>query len=320
MNRKFYLLLSALLVAMLVLAACGGGAAPAAPAAEEPAAEEAAAEEPAAEGEATEEAMEEEPAAEEAMGTIDTSLYGEMAAVPGGYLEQAMAGEFDGTVVIVDGPFVDTDQVRFEQSMLPFEEATGIDVQYIGSKEFEGSISVRVDAGNAPDIADFPQPGLMANFARDGQIVDVNTFIPEEYLQSAYNQSWMDMGTVPGPDGPINGGVWTRFFGKSVVWYPIDDFQAAGYEVPTTWEEIMELTQLIADDGDTAWCIGIESGAATGWPATDWTEEMMLRTTSLENYDAWVAGDLPFDSRGSSYSDRNMGRCLVQFGLRLRWN
>jgi alpha-glucoside transport system substrate-binding protein len=30
--------------------------------------------------------------------------------------------------------------------------------------------------------------------------------------------------------------------------------------------------------------------------ATDWTEDLMLRTTSLENYDAWVAGDLPFDS------------------------
>ena len=53
---------------------------------------------------------------------------------------------------------------------------------------------------------------------------------------------------------------------------------------------------MIVSDGDTPWCIGIESGAATGWAATDWTEEMMLRTTSLENYDAWVAGDLPFNS------------------------
>ncbi len=52
----------------------------------------------------------------------------------------------------------------------------------------------------------------------------------------------------------------------------------------------------IASDGDTPWCVGIESGAATGWAATDWTEEMMLRTTSLENYDAWVAGTLPFSS------------------------
>ena len=73
-------------------------------------------------------------------------------------------------------------------------------------------------------------------------------------------------------------------------------FVAAGYTVPQTWDELLALTQMIADDGDPAWCIGIESGAATGWPATDWTEETMLRTTSLENYDAWVRGELDFAS------------------------
>ena len=56
------------------------------------------------------------------------------------------------------------------------------------------------------------------------------------------------------------------------------------------------LQNQIVNDGDTPWCIGIGSGAATGWPATDWTEDMMLRTTSLENYDKWVRGELKFDS------------------------
>ncbi len=58
----------------------------------------------------------------------------------------------------------------------------------------------------------------------------------------------------------------------------------------------MALTEQIAADGDTPWCIGIESGAATGWAMTDWIEDVMLRTTSLENYDKWVAGTLKFDS------------------------
>ena len=100
---------------------------------------------------------------------------------------------------------------------------------------------------------------------------------------------------MDGADGEIMAGVWRRFNGKSLVFYPKAAFEAAGYEVPTTWDELMALTQTIADDGDPAWCIGIESGVATGWAATDWTE-MMLRTTSLENYDAWVTGDLPFAS------------------------
>jgi alpha-glucoside transport system substrate-binding protein len=96
--------------------------------------------------------------------------------------------------------------------------------------------------------------------------------------------------------GGQSAGVWHRYNAKSLVWYPKAKFEEAGYEVPKTWDELLALTQTIADDGDTAWCIGIESGAATGWPATDWTEEMMLRTTTPENYDKWVAGELKFDS------------------------
>jgi alpha-glucoside transport system substrate-binding protein len=212
--------------------------------------------------------------------------------IPGGFLERAVAGEFAGTTVTVDGPFTDPDDVFFMQSMDAFEEATGITVNYIGDKEFEGRLSIAVDAGDPPDIADFPQPGLLANFTRQGFIVDPTTYIPQDWLSQQYNQSWLDMGTMEGQTA----GVWHRFNGKSLVWYPKDDFEAAGYEIPETWDELLALTQMIADDGDTAWCIGIESGAATGWAATDWTEEMMLRTTSLENYDAWTTGELAFSS------------------------
>lgn len=215
----------------------------------------------------------------------------------GEYLTKAYAGEFKGTVVTMSGPFTDEDAVKFNASVEAFEAATGIDIQYEGTKEFETTISVRVDGGDAPDIADFPQPGLLANFVADGKVIDVSTFLSMEGLQKNYNQSWLDMAMMPGPDGsPVMAGVWHRVNGKSLVWYPKDDFEAAGYEVPTTWEELMALTEQIASDGDTPWCIGIESGTATGWPATDWLEEIMLRTTSLENYDKWVAGELAFNS------------------------
>jgi alpha-glucoside transport system substrate-binding protein len=212
----------------------------------------------------------------------------------GGALEEALKGTYTGTTVTLDGAMEgnDPDGVKLARSVAAFEEATGIDVNYIGNKEFEATISVRVDAGDAPDIVDFPQPGKAAQFVTSGNVVDVTSFIPEEWLSQQYNQSWRDMATVDG----VEVGVFHRFNGKSLVWYPKQAWEAAGYAIPETWDELMALNQQIADDGDTAWCIGIESGAATGWTATDWTEEMMLRTTSLENYDAWVAGTLPFDS------------------------
>jgi alpha-glucoside transport system substrate-binding protein len=292
LNKKMLTLLGLLLAMALVLMACAGGQ-DADDATSPPADTPAAADTP----EMTE--ATEEPEMTEAA-TMEPEMTEPVAAgftaPPGGPLEEAMSGAFSGTTVTVDGPFTSPDTERFEESVAAFEQATGIDINYIGDKDFEARISIAVDAGDAPDIADFPQPGAVAGFVRQGHVVDPTTFISADWLAQQFNQSWLDMAQMEGPDGEQSAGVWHRFNGKSLVWYPKDDFDAAGYTVPETWDELLALTQQIADDGDTAWCIGIESQAATGWPATDWTEEMMLRTTSLENYDAWVRGELPFDS------------------------
>ncbi|MEA3336886.1 MAG: ABC transporter substrate-binding protein [Chloroflexota bacterium] len=279
MKRQLFVLLTALLILGLILSACGG-------AEEVPPAVEEAVEQVVEKVE--EKVAEEKPAepVEEAMPEVSFDV------PPGGALEKALAGEFAGMSVSVDGPFTNPDDILFAESMKAFEDATGITVNYIGDKEFEGRLSIAVDAGNPPDIADFPQPGLLANFARQGHIVDPTTFISEDWLKQQYNQSWLDMGNMAGQTA----GVWHRFNGKSLVWYPKAQFEAAGYQIPETWDDLLALTQTIADDGDTAWCIGIESGAATGWAATDWTEELMLRTTSLENYDKWTTGELAFSS------------------------
>jgi alpha-glucoside transport system substrate-binding protein len=273
MNKRSLLwtLAGLMVVASMILSACGPAATEAPPPPEAPAPTAAPTEAPA------------EPAPE-----------APFTVMPGGALEEALKGTYSGTTITVDGAFEgnDPDGVKMDKSVAAFEEATGVDVNYIGNKEFEATISVRVDAGDAPDIADFPQPGKAAQFVAAGKVVDVTTFIPEDWLSQQYNQSWRDMATIDG----VEAGVFHRFNGKSLIWYPKKAWEAAGYAIPETWDELMALNQQIADDGDTAWCIGIESGAATGWTATDWTEEMVLRTTSLENYDAWVAGTLPFNS------------------------
>ena len=283
MKKQMWFLLT-LLVAMAVsVAACTGGQAPA----EATQAPAEATQAPAEATQAPAEAATQAPAA---------ASSGEMMGPAGGFLERAMGGEFSGTSVSMMGPFTEEDAVKFNNAIADFEQATGIDIQYEGTKEFEATISVRVDAGDAPDVVDFPQPGLLGNFAQEGKVVDVSSFISEDWLKQQYNQSWLDMATMAGPNGSMTAGVWSRFNGKSLVWYPKAQFDAAGYQIPQTWDELMALTQQIADDGDTAWCIGIESGAATGWPATDWIEDIMLRTTSLENYDKWVKGELKFES------------------------
>jgi alpha-glucoside transport system substrate-binding protein len=298
MNRKSQLwtVVSLLVLATMILSACGGAAtATEAPATEAPATEAPATEAPATEAPATEAPATEAPVAECPEGVYD---FGEVTGGPaGGFLERAVAGEFTGTTVTVDGTQVEPDSPKMICGWKAFEEATGITVNYVGNKEFEARLSISVDAGEAPDIADFPQPGSLANYVRAGKIVDVSSFIPAEYLTATYTQAWLDLATMEGPDGsPFVGGVWNRGFMKSLVWYAKDDFDASGYTIPETWDDLLALSDQIVADGGTPWCIGIESQAATGWVGTDWVEDVMLRTTSLENYDAWVAGTLKFDS------------------------
>jgi alpha-glucoside transport system substrate-binding protein len=204
-------------------------------------------------------------------------------------LEAACKGELAGKSVTMSGPFVTPDLEKFEASIKDFETWTGIDIKYTGSKEFEAAIRPAVEGGAAPDIVDFPQPGLLNDFARQGYVIDLSTVLNADWLKQNYLQSWLDMGQMPGKDGKmITGGIWNRFNAKSLVWYPKKAWDQAGYKVPTTWDELIALSNQIVKDGATPWCIGIESGAATGWAATDWMEDIMLRTTTLENYDNWT--------------------------------
>jgi alpha-glucoside transport system substrate-binding protein len=264
LNKRYLILIGVVAVLAMVLVAC----APAAPA-EEPA---------------------EEPM-EEAMGCPDewgTDFTAE--------LESACNGELDGKVVTMTGPFVDADEVKFNDSVAEFEALTGIDIQYTGTKEFETIIGPSVEGGSAPDIADFPQPGGLAPLVKGGYVIDLTDKLNQDWLQNNYKQAWLDMAMMPGAEGDrIMAGVWARYSGKSLVWYAKDDFEAAGYEIPETWDELVALQDQIVADGGTPWCIGIGSGAATGWPATDWMENFMLRTTSLENYDNWTVPLTPED-------------------------
>ncbi len=207
------------------------------------------------------------------------------------------ANDLSGQTVTVFGPWRGDDQTLAESILSYFEDATGANVEYTSSENFEQQIVIDAEAGSPPDVAVLPQPGLIANLASRGFIQplgeETESWLLENY---AAGDSWVSLGTYAGPDGE------DRLYAfpykidvKSLVWYSPENFEDAGYEIPTSMEELKALTQQIADDGETPWCIGLGSGGATGWPATDWVEDMMLRTQPPETYDAWVTNEIPFD-------------------------
>lgn len=203
---------------------------------------------------------------------------------------EGAAPSFEGTTVELFGAFVDVDADNFAAAMADFEERTGINVDYQGSGDFVTLINTRAAAGNPPDIAFFPTPGLIGDFVGQGYLqplpADVAAVADENYISS-----WLDLGTV---DGELYGLAYKASV-KSLVWYSPSDFADAGYSIPETWDEMMELTAQIADDGVAPWCMGFESGEATGWPGTDWIEDILLRQAGGEVYDQWVANEIPFD-------------------------
>ncbi|MEL0256863.1 MAG: ABC transporter substrate-binding protein [Pontimonas sp.] len=196
----------------------------------------------------------------------------------------------EGETVEIYTTIIEPESTLFQESFLEFEECTGITIEWNGDQAFEEQIAVRVAGGTAPDLAIFPQPGLLASFAADLVPASANY---EASVDANYTPDWKLYGSVDGTlyAAPLGANV------KSFVWYSPKTFADNGWDIPTTWDELLALSDEIAasDFAGTAWCAGIESGGATGWAATDWMEDLMLRFQDAATYDAWVDNSMPFN-------------------------
>ena len=215
-------------------------------------------------------------------------------------------GDFDalktvdlkGETLTIFGPWRGDDEAHIQVVLEYFRQATGADVKYSSSENYEQQVVIDTEAGSPANISILPQPGLLADLAAKGRLVPLSAddakFVTGNY---GAGSSWVALGTYKGKDGASN------FYAfpykadlKSLVWYVPENFKDAGYEIPKTMEELKALSDKIVADGGTPWCIGLGSGGATGWPATDWVEDIMLRTQPPEVYDKWVTNEIKFDS------------------------
>jgi alpha-glucoside transport system substrate-binding protein len=202
-------------------------------------------------------------------------------------------GDQLGGTVRVMSAFTGDEANLFRESFQPFIDETGVDVDYEEAAGFETIITTRVQGGDPPDIALFPQPGLLMDIQEQTDAPALSDFMDIDQLESDMIPGFLDATT----DDEGNAyGLPMRMAVKSVLWYPVPQFEEAGYEIPETHAELEELEDQIIADGGTPWCLGMESGDATGWVGTDWVEEYMLRLHGPEAYDQWVENELAFDS------------------------
>jgi alpha-glucoside transport system substrate-binding protein len=196
----------------------------------------------------------------------------------------------EGTTVTIFSPVRDVESDNLARAWEQFESCTGIDIAYEGSDTFEVELPRRVAAGSPPDLAFLPQPGLIEQMARAGSIKPAPPPVKAN-AERWWSPDWLRYGTVDGTlyAVPADANV------KSLVWYSPRMFRDKGYTVPHTWQEMLDLSDRIAADGVKPWCAGIASGVATGWPATDWVEDALLRSAGPKVYDDWVAHRIAFN-------------------------
>jgi len=200
-------------------------------------------------------------------------------------------GDLKGKSVSVYTSIVTPEDTPQTDSYKPFEKCTGATIKYEGDKSFETQVLVRAKAGNPPDIAYVPQPGLLAQLVTTGKAKEAPKAVSDN-VDKFWSKDWKGYSTIGG-----------KFYGaplganfKSLVWYSPSAFKDKGYTIPKTLDELQTLSDKIAASGKKPWCAGIASGEATGWVITDWMEDMMLRLSGPEEYDKWVKHEIAFNS------------------------
>ena len=202
------------------------------------------------------------------------------------------AAPLAGTSVSVFGPESSDEEAGALRDALDVLAAeSGIEISYTGARDAADQINAQAAGGNAPDIFVFPQPGKLADFAREGWVLPLPADVITA-MEADWSSAWTAFGNVDGTQY----GIPTKSDLKSLVWYKPGKFAEKGYSVPGTWDDLKSLANDMIANGDTPFCVGIESGPATGWTFTDWVEDLMLRMHGADVYDQWVAGTLAFSS------------------------
>ena len=197
-----------------------------------------------------------------------------------------------GATLTVESGLTATKGANFEAALAEFENETGIKVTHVGVPNVQTDLTTRIQAGSPPDVALFPQPGLVQDLASQGKVQPLDNVLDMAKLKSGLAPGLLQIGQAKGKTYAVPYDISV----KSLIWYSPKAFKAAGYSVPTTWAQFIDLTKKMAASGTAPFCFGIESGTGTGWPATDWLEDLVLRTAGPNVYDQWVSHKTKFDS------------------------
>lgn len=196
----------------------------------------------------------------------------------------------DGTEVSVLGLWSGPEYDAFATVASAWEQATGGSVDWHGTQDPSAALDALVQAGDPPEIAVLPNLALVQQLADDGRLVPLDGVLDMDQVGRDYAPAWLDLGSRAGSLY----GIFVKVTDKSTVWYSPSAFATAGYAVPETWQDLTALADTMVADGRTPFSMVAQSGAASGWPLTDWISALVLTGCGPDVYDRWVAAEIPW--------------------------
>jgi alpha-glucoside transport system substrate-binding protein len=226
-----------------------------------------------------------------------------LSAAGGNPLAASAAGQIGGTVSVL-GVWGGSELDSFDAMVKPFEDRTGTRVEFQGTRDLSAVLTTRIQGGNPPDVAGLPNPGVLPALVHEHAVRPLSGVLDMAAVARDYPSSWLDAGRV----GGIPYAIVVKTALKGLVWYDPKTLAARHIAIPATWAALAALTDRLGVQGTTAWCLGLASGAATGWPATDWIDMLLLRAAGPAVHDAWVRHQIPWTAAPIRQAWERFGR------------
>jgi alpha-glucoside transport system substrate-binding protein len=197
----------------------------------------------------------------------------------------------------------------FKAVLKPFTDETGVNVKITTVRD-AAQLAINVDAGTTlPDIAGAPTADKIIPWAQQGVMKPL-----ESYLDMATYTAETLPGLVNGGTeiGVVDGKHYLLFIKtqvKNLLWYNAKVFTG---DPPKTWDDVLKVQP---PSGAKLFCVGLESGADSGWPATDNIEGILIRQSGDQVYNDWWQGKhkwstpevkLAFETFGKMVSEENV--------------
>ncbi len=198
-------------------------------------------------------------------------------------------------------------------------EGWGGTVNFTGTRDITSQLTLQVEGGNPPDVAVPAEIGLFQEFARNGELTPLSACEGlEDLIRDKYPESFVELGTV---DGELYG-FFMKADSKGTIFYNPALFEDNGWDIPdadSSFDDLVALSEEIRDSGTVPpWSIGMEEGAATGFPGTDWIQQILLNEAGAETYDAITSGDEPFTSDAMKDAWEKFGQIALGDGFALQ--